>query len=948
MSGLILPSGLWSLQSGYRLIRTEHFTIHFTEEERETARAVADFAEEAYGEVSRRLGHFPAEIPVVLPGDTDRTNGAFIPAPDRIVLYPAPSSPFRLRTLFIHELTHYIHLNAPSGIFGFLGRFLGEGARAVNSALIPGWMAEGITIRLETELTGGGRGRDPFFEAAVKGFIYDGALWEAWQSSYAVETYPVDRIYLAGYFMVRRLLQVYGDDVVPPERAFSELYRLFTGRAFFSPNRALKLLTGSSLEQFFDELETALAREWADDFLIPPGETLPGIPSGEGIHSIMSASSRELLYYREEAGRPPAVFSLPLPAGPASGGSEPVLEVRLSTPGAAAAASDGTIYFAADGFEAGAVRTGLYRLDPGAARPVRISDRGGWIEPAVSPDGSRLYAVRSQGRGNALVELPLSGGAEQQLLVFTEEGRISGPEVSPGGSMIAFSGSRSEGEQDIFIFQPNGQLFRLAAPGSGECRPAWSGDGSLLFVSDAGGSTALYRIGAEQLASLQNGSPAAAARILRDPVGIESAVEIPESGGSLAYTTFRSSGRVIRTAEPAEEPEAVLAYTPEPVPIKGQSSPSRPASPIQANAEPLDIPVPSIHTLLPFFAVSGSADSVEPLLGATLFGGDPTGRTALTFFAGALPGTAQAEYALFAAAEERTGSLRFDISSERSYLPAAGELPAEREWTSAFTVSWLPFRYCGPQNCGSILLRLSAAHSSLLSSAEDFSLEEETAMTVQAVQELRFSAGTAFAAERRPTAPLAYYGGDSLDIGASWLTAPALLDREEPVSLLLLCLDKGILPFRNKPWRLLLESDLLITDYGSTDAFLSYNVERWNDPLARLHGGRALFSAALQVPLAIFEKRVLGVPVTRLGFSCFGRTGATFAGPGEDGFPFSGHAAADSVLLLGGEISTRIMVSRIPLPLALRVQALFDYGDMSSPRSFAFSIVLGDQGAGTY
>ncbi len=947
---LSLPaSTLWPIETQYRRIRTAHFDILFTEEWTETAGIIAGFAEEAYEEVSRRLGHRPDRIPLVLPGATDLANGAFIPAPDRIVIYPAPTSGFRLRTLFIHELTHYIHLTSPSGIFGFLGRIFGDGVRAVNTALIPGWMAEGITIHLETALTAEGRGRDPFFQAAMKGFIYDQALWEWWQSAYAIETYPINRIYLAGYFTVRQLLLNNGG-----ETAFMDLWAAFTGPSLFSQNRAVKRITGQSMELLTGELEEDLRDLWKDDFLTSPGTALKGPVPWNGTSTLLAAVPEGLFFYHENPYAPPAIYALPLPGRPESAAVpetlRPVLKVRLSTPTAAAVSADGkSIYFTANRYENGGARSELFHFDIYTDTLRRISSGGGYIQPALSPDGKELLALRRHGIGNELVRVNPSDGTAESLLIFPGEGRMADLRFSPVGGITAFSGGRSAGEQDIFINRPGEETFRLGNPESGEYRPFWSSDGSLLFVSDISGALALYRIEAEKFLPLRDKAELTARLILEDPVAIDGAMQIPGNERLLAYTTFRSRGKQILLKEEDTGRAHEIMLTVELLGDEISADPSA-GNPDQEvfRSKPF-FPLSAVHTLIPFFALNAEGSQIRTSLGATLLGADPTEKTALNFFAGYLPETSQLEASGTASIRNERAVLRYGL--EREYQAAEETAPAERIWTHTLTAGYTPWESYNPFRWSSLTLLISAQHYSSLSDEEDFSLLEESgSLPSVSSKELHVSASAAFSSRRRPAPPFAFYGGNDFYISSAFLTAPEILDRRNPESILLVSMEKGILPSPQRSWRLRFGGKLLLSDSGSTGDLLPYRGdEGWNDPLAYEHGGRALVSADLQIPAALFEKRILGIPFTRLGFSVFAETGATFPGPGESTSHFFESASPDSAMLAGAEVSSRMMISRIPVPFAFQVRLRIDYNEPFDPlKDLAVSLTLGDYGEGTY
>ncbi len=116
-----------------------------------------------------------------------------------------------------------------------------------------------------------------------------------------------------------------------------------------------------------------------------------------------------------------------------------------------------------------------------AARSIDIdTDRGTWLSPDLSPDGSGIVFELL----GDLYRIPASGGEAQPLtsgMAFDSQ-----PVFSPDGRDIAFISDRS-GAENIWIMAGDGsnprQLTRLEG-NAVLTSPAWSADGKSLFVSD--------------------------------------------------------------------------------------------------------------------------------------------------------------------------------------------------------------------------------------------------------------------------------------------------------------------------------------------------------------------------------------------------------------------------------------------------------------------------------
>ncbi len=117
----------------YQQIETQHTKIIFEEQDQMYAREVASFADEVYENLASYLDYeSEGKVPVVMTGKTAWANGYYSPFPASIYMYiTSPDNRFIgsrtsswLKSLYTHELTHYLHLNAkvgPAKVLGFLG-----------------------------------------------------------------------------------------------------------------------------------------------------------------------------------------------------------------------------------------------------------------------------------------------------------------------------------------------------------------------------------------------------------------------------------------------------------------------------------------------------------------------------------------------------------------------------------------------------------------------------------------------------------------------------------------------------------------------------------------------------------------------------------------------------------------------------------------------------------
>ncbi len=135
---------------------------------------------------------------------------------------------------------------------------------------------------------------------------------------------------------------------------------------------------------------------------------------------------------------------------------------------------------------------------PAAARQLTVG-LGEYSEPSVSADGGRIVATLYDNR-QSLVAFPtgVSSAADQATLITTGDTGDLDPTLSPDGSRLVFSSTRS-GNRNLWIGRPDGGDARPLTSGESiDERPMFSPDGQrIAFVSDRGGDRGIWLMNAE-------------------------------------------------------------------------------------------------------------------------------------------------------------------------------------------------------------------------------------------------------------------------------------------------------------------------------------------------------------------------------------------------------------------------------------------------------------------
>jgi dipeptidyl aminopeptidase/acylaminoacyl peptidase len=121
------------------------------------------------------------------------------------------------------------------------------------------------------------------------------------------------------------------------------------------------------------------------------------------------------------------------------------------------------------------------------------------IEPAWSPDGTKLVYARGVGGVYNLFVMYPGSGVGHSLTNYTTEMDVHTPTWSPDGTAIAWSSGVRAGPEDIYARNVDGTNWRCLTPdGADDAYPSWSPDGSkIAFASDRDGDWDIYVMDAD-------------------------------------------------------------------------------------------------------------------------------------------------------------------------------------------------------------------------------------------------------------------------------------------------------------------------------------------------------------------------------------------------------------------------------------------------------------------
>ena len=551
----LLASAGQDTYTGHKQILTDNFQIIFEAHDEWAAQQIAGFSDQVLAEIAQVLDHTPKRrIPVVLTSRPSVANGYYSPFPAKVFMFlTSPSNRFLgsrtsdwLRSLFTHELTHYIHLTAPVGPAKLLTPLFGPEVPAMNSPLMPGWWIEGITTYMESTRAEGGRGDSPTFKLTYEAPLVEQSMWSISQGAYSSNYPPRGRVYSTGYIMVDHLARTYG------EEAFREINRRFSNWPFFGISPAVKKVTGRTSAELFDD---ALQELW---------DALPTVTKPPLLFSPDTVGDFHLPYQTD---RGLLGFTRTLDAGGtisryAPDGKSPLELIRIpvDAPGAITVTRDGSMAFIAylwgDPYHKASTPlapvsySDLYRVDLDSHVFSRITKEARLMHPAVSPDGQRLVAIESVEDRYRLVEIDMEDGSTS-VLYENPDGSVYEPNFAPDGSAVVFI-EIVDGQSTLVVLEGQEHARILWPHASAELHsPRFITPETLWVGSDFSERLSLYEVDRES---------GTITLLLTDPLGITGAIPV---GDSVVYSTYTSNGYALRTVDStALEAESIAKQTP--------------------------------------------------------------------------------------------------------------------------------------------------------------------------------------------------------------------------------------------------------------------------------------------------------------------------------------------------------------------------------------------------
>ncbi|MDD3997169.1 MAG: hypothetical protein PHH86_05600, partial [Sphaerochaetaceae bacterium] len=501
---------------------------------------VASFADRAYEQLSSLLRNTSkVPIPVVISGRTAHANGSFAPFPSAITIFATSPSdnfigqktPNWLYSVFIHELAHYLHIVSNSGIFGSLSRIFGPDMSTASTPFMGGWWIEGLSTYVESNLSEGGRGDDPFFYATYSAPVEEQSMWSLAQGAYQSHGAPRGRIYSTGYLMVDYLMDTYGTDI------FADINESFLRFPFFGVRPAIKQHTGSSAKELFQQAQSRVESSLKSLDSVQQPEIFS--PKESGDYHLPIATDSGLLGLANTISFGVAVLRY-------EDAQHYEVVKRLSTTDSLSfdTTGDGNTWVITlawtDRFDTANTGRGevsysdLYLYDARHDTFRQITQKERLYQPTISTDGSSIVAMQRIGVRYRLVSVEPNDGTIR-VVYEAPNGSLYHPRYAPDDSLVAAI-EIIEGLSTIVLIDTDGVVTRLWPNAKlTVSRPRFLDQKTLTFGSDISGTMAVYQY---DLSSKE------LRLVVEDRIGAFGAVRYEDRW---LYSSYTSNGYTLKT-----------------------------------------------------------------------------------------------------------------------------------------------------------------------------------------------------------------------------------------------------------------------------------------------------------------------------------------------------------------------------------------------------------------
>jgi WD40 repeat protein len=543
----------------WRTLETEHALIYYPQTHAELAEKIAIKAEQIHALTSSVMKHIPdVKTHIVLNDCFDLTFGAtsylFYNA-----IYISPVQPALglghyedyLDFVLLHEYCHVMDADMIGGVPELVRMCVGR--LYSPNMFSPDWMVEGLATYLETELTRGGRGIDPYSDMVLRMAFLENHLPHLDQNNLFWDQWPGGTTaYLNGESLYRHMAKNNVEKVV--------LFRHDNSCKLwpFSFGGGLGYYWDNSIPVTYEQWKitahkkyTAQKWEITSQPITPfkrlthMGTNLWGIEwtqDGKGILFFDRTYDEHAFLYRVDVERRTV---------------RKLNRTNASLPQLTMDKNGKKLYFSQlELHDKNALYSDICSIEMNSNRVDRVTVKRRAADPDVNGCGDLVYVVYCGGKTDLCLQK--TDGQEALLLKGTDGLYFSNPRFSPDEKKIALSVWRKGGIKEIWVMELESRKYRAVTQDSAwNITPSWSCDGeTILFASDR---TGVYNLFAYRLADN-------ALFQLTNVLGGAFCPRMSHDGKTIAFVGYFSQGFEVCTMDapdmsqltPVNHPEAVL------------------------------------------------------------------------------------------------------------------------------------------------------------------------------------------------------------------------------------------------------------------------------------------------------------------------------------------------------------------------------------------------------
>ena len=534
-------------------VRTPHFRVLYAGGIDSAAQRTALRLEQLHGPGVATLGVRPRPISVVLQTQTTVPNGFVTFLPRHAEFFTTPQQGLGLGTvdwldgLAVHEYRHVGQFEqARQGVGRVLGPLLGDGALGVAAVGVPQWFFEGDAVGTDTALTRSGRGRVPSFGVGLRANLLAGRRYSYQKAVNGSLRDHVPDWYVLGYFMTSYLKTHYGPAV------WSSVLETYYRFPFypFSFSQGIRRRTGLTVEQLYGRTMGEIDSTWRAQQAAQPAVTLGrelAVRVSEQIFTQYQypqfVTDSTVLALKTGLDNVPQLVLLRRPGRQAArrSGRAPRAEQRVFTPGQLnipemLSVNGGKAVWPE--FQQHArwgqrIASELKVLDLRTGRVTRLGRGARYAAAALSPDGRRLVAVRTDAAyHHALVLVDAHTGSEIQVLPNPRNDFYQQPRWHPDGRRLVAVALSAAGKTIALLDPVTGTARALLPVANVNLANPQPWRDFVLYNSAQSGLDNLYAVSARTGQTY---------RITARPLGAYHAAVSPD-GRTLAFHDYRATG----------------------------------------------------------------------------------------------------------------------------------------------------------------------------------------------------------------------------------------------------------------------------------------------------------------------------------------------------------------------------------------------------------------------